>query len=355
MKGVRLKRLAQIMETRGVDRVLIGSDLALFYYTGIYEETMERLRLLLADREGGGLWAANQIFRTEGQALRHRDGEEKRALKALAEQLKPGEAVAVDGAWRADYLLELLALAPQCTFCPAGELLSEPMRCKDGEELELMERSSRINDLVAEELISSVGPDSTEVGLSKAIHGLYDKHGADGHEGGALVAFGANCGSPHPAARQVRPQPGDCILIDAGAPYQRYQSDMTRTVFFWDVSPEMEKIYAIVLEANLAGIDAVRPGRTAGEVDKVCRQVIEKSGYGAYFTHRTGHGIGLRLHEEPYIGQGDKTVLEEGMIFSIEPGIYLPERGGVRIEDLVAVTSDGAKILNHLSKDLRVV
>lgn len=233
----------------------------------------------------------------------------------------------MDEAWRSGYLLQLLSLAPGRNFCPAGDLLSLPMVCKDGEELELMSRSSQINDRVVEELIASIGDDSTEASLSRAIHALYDKYGADGHEGGALVAFGENCASPHPAARQVRPQPGDCILIDAGAPFEHYQSDMTRTVFFRDVKAELEKIYGIVLEANLAGIDAVRPGKNAGEVDKACREVIEKSGYGAYFSHRSGHGIGLHLHEEPYIGGGAQTVLREGMIFSVEPGIYVPGLG----------------------------
>lgn len=358
MRQERLHRLSDAMAERGIDQVLISNDLELFYYTGVYEETMERLRVLLVDREGGWRGYANQIFLLaglDGQITCHRDGGEKGALGELAAQLKPGGTVAVDGAWRSDYLLELLDLAPGRRFCPAGDLLSVPMACKDGGELELMRRSSRINDQVVGELIASVGPDSTEVGLSRAICGLYDRYGADGGGGGALVAFGANCASPHPVARTVVPQPGDSILIDAGAPYEHYQSDMTRTVFFRDVSPQMEKVYRTVLSANLAGIDAVRPGRTVGEIDRRCREVIEKSGYGSCFIHRTGHGIGLHLHEAPYIDAGGETVLREGMIFSVEPGIYIPEVGGVRIEDLVAVTSKGVEVLNQLPKELQVV
>lgn len=358
MKEDRLRALAGAMAEQGVDLALIASDLELFYYTDVYEESMERLRVLLVDRKGDWQCYANRIFRMSGsgpQAISHRDGEESEALKALAGRLDPNATIAIDSAWPSGFLLELQALAPGRKFCGAGRLLSVPMACKDKEELALMRRSSRINDQVVGELISSVGPASTETGLSQAICALYDRYGADGREGGALVAFGANCASPHPAARKVCPKPGDCIMIDAGAPYERYQSDMTRTVFFRDVSPEMERIYHIVLEANLAGIEAVRPGRTAGEIDRVCRQVIEKSGYGACFTHRTGHGIGLHLHEEPYISAGSRTVLREGMIFSIEPGIYVPGSGGVRIEDLVAVTADGAEVLNQLPKELRVL
>lgn len=229
------------------------------------------------------------------------------------------------------------------------------MICKDETEQILMRESCRINDLVMEALLSSIDESSTEAGLSRSVHALYDRYGAQGTAGGALVAFGKNCANAHPKSKEICPQMGNCILIDMGAPYCYYQSDMTRTVFFRDVNQEMEKIYSIVLEANLAGIDAVRPGRPAMDVDSACRQVIEKSGYGLFFTHRTGHGIGLHLHEEPYIQTRSPLILEEGMIFSIEPGIYLPGKGGVRIEDLVIVTAHGAEVLSCAPKDLQVL
>lgn len=355
MNQERLGRLIRFMEERGIDQVLLSNDLDLFFYTGAYEPAMERLRVLLVDRQATCRYYANELFALDGKVICHKDGQELSALRDLASHLKPGGVVAVDGAWPSRFLLELLPLAPDCRFCPARELLSLPMCRKDKGELSLLRRASQINDLVVDELILSITSRSTELGLSQSIHALYDKHGSDGHSGGALVAFGANCASPHPQSRSVCPQPGDSILIDAGAPYQRYESDMTRTVFFRDVDRKLEQIYHVVLEANMAGIDAVRPGRRAQEVDQICRSVIEKSGYGPYFTHRTGHGIGLHLHEEPYISVASQTILEEGMVFSIEPGIYIPQLGGVRIEDLVAVTSSGVEVLNHLSKDLRVL
>lgn len=358
MRRGRLERLVRSMGELGLDQALITDDRNLYYYTGTEEESMERLRVLLVDLGGNCRYYANALFAPPGAGavtVRHRDGEEGRALEDLARRLTPGGVLAVDQTWPSGYLLDLLALAPNHIFRSAGRLLSLPMVCKDGEEMELMRRSSQINDRVVEELISSISESSTEAGLSRSVHGLYSKHGAEGARGGALVAFGENCASPHPQAREVRPKAGDCILVDAGAPYRRYQSDMTRTVFFRDVSPEMERVYRTVLEANLAGIAAVRPGRTAKEIDRICRDVIEKSGYGPFFTHRTGHGIGLQLHEEPYLSETSDTVLREGMIFSIEPGIYLPQTGGVRVEDLVAVTANGAEVLNHLPKELRVI
>jgi len=357
MKQERIGRLAEAMRASGIGQTLITGDLSLYYYTGQYEQSMERLRALLVDASGACRYYANALFAPlDSETHCHPDGAEREALQEIAGQLTAsGGKTAIDRQWQAGYLLDLLDFAPGARLISAGDLLSVPMRCKDAEEQSLLRRSSRINDEVVAELIASIRPDSTERTLSGSIHALYDRHGADGYAGGALVAFGANSANPHPQSRDVHPAEGDSILIDAGAPYCRYESDMTRTVFFRDVSRKMEKVYAVVLEANLAGIAAVRPGRTAAEVDRACRDVIEKSGYGEFFTHRTGHGIGLHLHEEPYIAAGSETVLEEGMVFSVEPGIYLPQAGGVRIEDLVLVTANGAEVLNRLPKTLQVV
>lgn len=354
----RIRRLAACLNESGLDYLLVTDDLNLYYCLGSREQSMERLRVLVVDRQGGCTLYANALFALPPQpvpTVTHRDGEEPRALAALAAQLSAGRGAGVDPAWSAGFLLALQALCPGCPLCDAGALLRRPMLCKDAEEQARMRRSSRVNDRVVEQLIASIDQNSTEWGLSRAIRGLYDEQGADGGAGGALVAFGANCAAPHPLCRQVTPRPGDCILIDAGAPLEMYQSDMTRTVFFRQVSAEMERVYQTVLAANLAGIAAVRPGRTAAQVDGAARAVIQEAGYGPFFTHRTGHGIGLHLHEAPSIGPGCDTVLEEGMVFSVEPGIYLPGRGGVRIEDLVLVTARGAEVLNRLPKDLRVL
>ena len=323
MRQQRLARLAYAMQERGITQVIISEDRNLYYYLGQYEESMERLRILLVDDRGGCRCYANELFDIPAdssiEVIRHSDGDESRALRELAENLVRGGQIAVDKEWPSGFLLELIAFAGNRKFIPAGELLRAPMICKDETEQILMRESCRINDLVMEALLSSIDESSTEAGLSRSVHALYDRYGAQGTAGGALVAFGKNCANAHPKSKEICPQMGNCILIDMGAPYCYYQSDMTRTVFFRDVNQEMEKIYSIVLEANLAGIDAVRPGRPAMDVDSACRQVIEKSGYGLFFTHRTGHGIGLHLHEEPYIQTRSPLILEEGMIFSIEP------------------------------------
>jgi Xaa-Pro dipeptidase len=170
-----------------------------------------------------------------------------------------------------------------------------------------------------------------------------------------IVSAGPNAANPH-AAGSLRPlQPGDLLVIDWGASYEDYYSDITRTFAVGEISEEMEQVYQLVKAANRAGREAVHPGVTADQVDAAARQVIEEGGYGKYFIHRTGHGLGMEAHEPPYIRQGNETVLEPGMTFTIEPGIYLPGRNGVRIEDDVLVTDQGSESLTDLPRELETV
>jgi Xaa-Pro aminopeptidase len=149
--------------------------------------------------------------------------------------------------------------------------------------------------------------------------------------------------------------PGDPIVVDFGGKYHGYNSDTTRMFHAGDTSPRYREIHAVVQAAQQAGVDAVRPGATAESVDAAARRVIEDAGYGEFFIHRTGHGIGMDAHEDPYIVAGNTRRLEVGMTFSIEPGIYLPGQFGVRIEDIVVCTNDGAERLNNSSRDVSVV
>ncbi len=170
-----------------------------------------------------------------------------------------------------------------------------------------------------------------------------------------IVSSGPNSANPHaePGERILRD--GDLLVIDWGASYNGYISDLTRTFAIGSVDQEFQEISKLVAEANAAGKAAAEPNRSAGSVDQAVRQVIETGGYGANFTHRTGHGIGMEAHEEPYIRSGNPLVLQSGMAFTIEPGIYLQGRGGVRIEDNIVVTNDGAECLSSLPRELRVL
>jgi Xaa-Pro dipeptidase len=145
------------------------------------------------------------------------------------------------------------------------------------------------------------------------------------------------------------------VVIDMGGVYQHYCSDVTRTFAIGQASLQQHEVYEVVREAQRKAIETVRPGIPVGEVDRAARQVIEAAGYGAYFTHRTGHGLGIEVHEEPYVHGDNPQLIEPGMVFSIEPGIYLPGAFGVRIEDIVIVTDDGCECVTKFPKDLRVL
>ncbi len=167
-----------------------------------------------------------------------------------------------------------------------------------------------------------------------------------------IVASGPNSANPHAFPTQRKIQPGDLLVIDWGATVDEYYSDITRTFTVGEVDPELKKIGELVLAANAAGRNAARAGVPAGSVDQAARKVIVDGGYGVYFTHRTGHGLGMEGHEEPYIRGDNQAILETGMVFTVEPGIYLPNRGGVRIEDDVVVTPEGIDCLTSLPREV---
>jgi Xaa-Pro dipeptidase len=166
-----------------------------------------------------------------------------------------------------------------------------------------------------------------------------------------IVVAGPNAASPHSTPSERPIESGETIVVDCGATVGGYAADITRTFAIGELEPEMAQVYDVVRAANAAGRRAVRPGIPAEQVDQAARAVIEDAGYGEYFIHRTGHGLGLEIHEPPYIVAGNRQLLEPGMTFTVEPGIYLPGRGGVRIEDDVVVTADGGDSLTTFPRE----
>src|SRR5690606_37032721 len=182
------------------------------------------------------------------------------------------------------------------------------------------------------------------------------KHGSEPEMPFApIVSSGPNSANPHASPSDRKLQAGDLLVVDWGAAYGGYISDLTRTFAVGAVDEEYRKIHKIVQEANAAGRAAAKPGIPCAEVDRAAREVIERSGYGKYFTHRTGHGIGMEGHEEPYMRGDNMQILEAGMAFTVEPGIYLTNRNGVRIEDNLVITEDGAESLSDMPREIRVV
>lgn len=224
---------------------------------------------------------------------------------------------------------------------------------KNDEEVKLLTRAGDIQCKALRETLKHVKPGMTELQIMSMLHYEMGKLGAEGPAFGTIVAADGNAAMCHYQPRPTKVKKNGILLIDWGAKYNGYHSDMTRTFAFGKFPKKVEEIYKIVLDAQLAAIDAIRPGVQLKALDKVARDIIDDAGYGAYYGHGLGHGIGLQIHEAPGIGKKSKGELKAGQVITIEPGIYLPDVGGVRIEDDVLVTARGKKVLTNFPKGLK--
>jgi Xaa-Pro aminopeptidase len=274
------------------------------------------------------------------------------ALAALG-ALKPGKVV-LDETMRADFALLLLDLLPtdtsrQFTASTIGALR---MR-KDSDEYHLLKVNAAIADRAMLSGLSKVRAGMTENELAAEIRAYFVSEGASPEFW--IVGTGPNGAFPHHSTGDRVIAEGDAVVIDIGGRSQGFPSDMTRMAIVGTPPVGYQEIHAIVEKAVEAALEAARPGALARDVDKAARDVITSAGYGEYFVHRTGHGLGVDIHEPPYITSTSQTVLEEGMVFSIEPGIYLPGRFGIRLEDIVILRADGPEILSSLPRDAYTV
>lgn len=245
--------------------------------------------------------------------------------------------------------------APGVCLEPIDGILSGIRAIKSSDEIELLRQAARLTEKALDRVVADLRPGMSELELRNRFHSALLDVGADGPGFDSLVVSGPRGALQHaaPSARVVAP--GDPILFDVGARYRGYTADITRTVVLSPASDEFVKIYNIVRKANAAARQAARPGVAARDVDRAARDVIEEAGYVETFAHGTGHGLGMDVHEPPRIAPGDDTILKPGMVFTIEPGIYLTERFGARIEDDIAITCDGHDRLTSFSHDLTVV
>ena len=238
---------------------------------------------------------------------------------------------------------------------PLDEALAELRLRKDTEALAAIREAIRISEQALEATLAQVHPGMTEREIASVLTIEQLKRGGGKHPFEPIVLSGPQSALPHgePGDRVV--QAGEPLLIDFGTTARGYASDITRTFSVGQPSPRLQEIYEIVRAANEAGRQTAGPGVPAQEVDRAARRVIEQAGYGPYFTHRTGHGLGLEAHEAPSIVEGNTLLLDVGMVFTVEPGIYLPEVLGVRIEDDLVITPDGAESLTTFPRTLRTV
>jgi Xaa-Pro aminopeptidase len=246
-------------------------------------------------------------------------------------------------------------LAKEARLVPLEKELRNLRAVKDGQELTLLRRAIDISSKAYSRATEKLKEGAVEREIALEMEFFMKGGGADAIGFDIIIASGNRSALPHGKAGDKRVERGEFILIDFGSGFQGYHSDQTRTVVCGSPSPEQQKIYGIVREAHDKAIEKVRPGIPIAEVDGAARDHIRNQGYGDYFGHGTGHGIGLAVHEDPAVNGENTDLLQEGMVFTIEPGIYIPDRGGVRIEDMVLVTPHGVDILTYLPNDLKMI
>ena len=235
---------------------------------------------------------------------------------------------------------------------PLNDILLIPRQIKTPEEIEYLRQAEHIGDLAFEDILNILKPGMTELEVAAEIEYSMKKHGAEGLSFDTIAASGVNSSMPHAIPSNKKLETGDFLTMDFGCIYQGYCSDMTRTVCIGKASDEQKKIYNIVLSAQLSVLENLRPGMMCKDVDRIARDYISAQGYGEYFGHGLGHGVGLYIHETPAFNTRDTSIIRPNMIETDEPGIYLPGRFGVRIEDMILITEDGCESLAKSPKEL---
>jgi len=276
------------------------------------------------------------------------------AYAAAGAMLDPRGAYAMsDSAW-AMHVLGLQQTLPGSRYVSMTDALPMLRAVKDAEEIGRLAAAGAAADAVFEEIAATPFAGRTEAEIARELAQLLVEHGHS-HAEFTIVASGPNGANPHHEESDRVIEDGDMVVLDFGGSLEGYGSDTTRTVHVGEPAADEAEVYEVVRRAQQAAFEAVRPGAACQDVDRAARRVVADAGYGERFIHRTGHGIGLTAHEPPYMIEGETRRIEPGMCFSIEPGIYLPERFGVRIEDIVVATEDGARRLNETSRELRIV
>ncbi|GAB2573576.1 M24 family metallopeptidase [Gracilibacillus alcaliphilus] len=242
--------------------------------------------------------------------------------------------------------------AMEVSLTPSDGLIEKIRLIKDEDELNILKEACKIADQAFEHILSYIKPGVKEIDIANELEFFMRKKGATSSSFDTIVASGYRSALPHGVASDKKIQVAELVTLDFGCWYQGYSSDITRTVAVGEISEQLETIYQTVLEAQLLGLEGIKPGITAAQADALTRDHIKDKGYGDYFGHSTGHGLGMDVHEAPALSFRSQVPLTEGMVVTVEPGIYLPGIGGCRIEDDIVITSNGNQRLTHSSKEL---
>ncbi|GIM44691.1 Xaa-Pro dipeptidase [Collibacillus ludicampi] len=360
---MRRNRLQDWMKREGLDLAIVTHPANVFYLTGFYCNPHERFLGIVVPAKGESTLIVPALEKEAATAKSQMNVDSHSDTEMAADVLHTviertyanPQTVGIEKASMSVARYEEISARVGGSYQDIEPALLQMRQCKDETEVSIMRKAAKLADLAVEAAVSAIEVGKTEVEIVQAIEAAIKAHGGERAAFETIVLSGEKSALPHgvPGTRKIAS--GDIVLVDLGVVVEGYCSDITRTFVVGEASPEQRAIYDTVLQANEAAIAAVKPGIAASEIDRAARDVIARSGYAEYFIHRVGHGLGIDVHEFPSLHGANTTPLVTGMTFTIEPGIYLPGTGGVRIEDDVLVVDGGVEVLTKFPKELMIL
>ncbi|WP_223591005.1 M24 family metallopeptidase [Neobacillus bataviensis] len=361
----RLEKLQTWMKENDIEVSFLTSSENVFYLSGYYTNPHERLLALVVfqEQEPFLVCPAMEVHDARRSGWDHEiigfsdiENPWDMVLNAINKRINAVAKVAIEKEhMNVERYEHLSRLFPRAAYVSAEEKLRILRMVKDAKELKIIEEACALADYAIEVGVSEIKEGRTELEVLNAVEYALKQKGVTEMSFATMVLTGANAASPHGNPGTTKIQKGDLVLFDLGVVVDRYCSDITRTVAFGDINDKQKEIYDTVLKAQLAAVEASKPGVSAAEVDLTARRIIADAGYGEYFPHRLGHGLGISVHEYPSLTETNQLIIEEGMVYTIEPGIYVPNVAGVRIEDDLFIGADGAKVLTKFPKELQII
>ncbi len=351
----RISSAQGFLERHGVDAIVFFNLSNIRYLAGF---TGSDGALVLGKDTGRFLTDSRYVTQAANEVTAFETTQYRVKLEGVNSELKRMGAGKIGFEAEHTSVAQLNALAdglPGVEFKPIGAELDDIRIVKDDEEVGLLARCAEIASRALLDILDKLRPGAVERNVAIALEFAMREAGADDKSFDFIVASGARGALPHGKASSKEIGANELVTLDFGAIYQGYHSDETVTVAVGTPDERQREIYSIVKDAHDLALEAVRPGMTFRELDGMARNHIDSKGYGSYFGHGLGHGVGLDVHERPVVSPRSDGVVEEGMVFTIEPGIYIPGWGGVRIEDTVLATADGCRILTQIPKELMIL
>lgn len=354
-----IDKLLTLMRKNDVDATFIVPGPNMLYFTGLKIKQSERVTFIVILKNGEIHSFAPEVEEDKFKAVFENNinsYKDEEGIEGVLQQLKavlPVEDFKISVEYSNCRVTEYRVFQSLgCELTDADYMINVLRLVKEDQELVELQHASRLLEESFKASLPYIRPGVTEIEVAAQLEYEMKKRGSAGTPFETIVASGLRGASPHGRAGEKKIETGEVVVIDFGCILNGYVGDICRTVAVGNISTEARKAYEIVKEAQQHAVRLVKPGITAGEIDNAARHIIHSHGYGAYFNHRTGHGLGISPHEEPYIMQDNEKVLESGMVFSVEPGVYLPGKFGIRIEDTIVVTEDGHRNLMNLEKNL---